>query len=141
MRPLSLRTISASYTGMLTIINIPQRIICGRSCSATLTCVWKRILLIPPIKHKRFKIANVDRMVNMGDVLPNSITSCSYLVDKSSFTTLLVMANVVWENPNCLIIVSKKAKRYEVDLRIIHISWKFHQALSVLPQLRASIML
>lgn len=142
-RPLSLRMKSAWYTGMLAMTRSTQRISCRINWSKALNWSSKSmtIFLIPPNKVKRFSIARVATMVGMIDELPNSMTSCSYLFETSSVTTLSVMTNVVSDSPSCLLMVSMKAKKYEVVLRITQILCEFHQASSESPQLRASTIL
>lgn len=142
IRPLSWRMKSALYTGILTMTRSTSRITCRINRSNALN--WSNsmtISVIPPHKVKRFSIARVATMVDMIDELPNSITSCSYLLETSSVTTLSVITNVVSDSPSCLEMVSIRAKKYEVVLRITQIRCEFHQASSVSPQLRASAIL
>jgi hypothetical protein len=142
IRPLSWRMKSAWYTGMLTMTRSRARISCRINCSNAFNrSISMAIFVIPPNKVKRFSIARVATLVDMIDELPNSMTSCSYLLETSSVTTLAVMTNVVSDSPNCLEMVSMRAKKYEVVLRINQILCEFHQASSVSPQLRASAML
>ena len=117
------------------------RLSCRINLSNTLNSKSKTIFLIPPIKLKKFSIANVAIIVNMIVELPNSMISCSYLFDTSSVTTFSVITNVVSKRPNCLTTVLMNPKKFAVVLRITHIRCQFHQALSVSPQLRASAML
>lgn len=140
MQPLSLRMKRASYMGTLTNTINPQRIIWHiRFPRAPKS--RKMMSMNPPIKLKRLSIASVATIVNMTDELSNSIISCSYLSITSSVATLAVMANAVWDSPICLTIQSTNPKKNAVVLRMICILCKFHQDLSVWPQLSASHML
>lgn len=140
MQPLSLRMKRASYMGTLTNTINPQRIIWHIKFPRAPKS-RKMMSMNPPIKLKRLSIASVATIVNMTDELPNSIISCSYLSITSSVTTLVVMANAVWDSPICLTIQSTNPKKNAVVLRMISILCKFHQDLSLWPQLSASHML
>ncbi|CAL5405292.1 unnamed protein product [Camellia sinensis] len=134
-RPLSFRKKRAWYTGTLTTTTSQHRTICGIKPRTRLN------FTIPPTKLKRLSTAKVAMMSNMTEELPNSSISCSYLFDKSSSTTLVVMANAVCDNPSWRVMVSMKAKVYEAVLRISHIRCELHHALSVSPQVKDSAML
>ena len=99
------------------------------------------MLISPPIKLKRLRIASVAAIVNTTDELPNSMISCLCLFNTSFVATLAVTVNAAWDNLSCLIITSMNLKNSAVVLRMISILSKFHQALSVYLQLSASNML
>ena len=76
---------------------------------------------MPPTKVNRLSKASVAKMVNIGEAAPNSMISCSNLLDSSSSATLEVTAKEDLENPNCFNMVSEKPKKWEVVLLNTHI--------------------
>nr|GMC72377.1 hypothetical protein Iba_chr03bCG10910 [Ipomoea batatas] len=129
-----LTTFEDLYTGIFTVTITPLRLTCGRNSGS------KPSFMAPQMKLNRFSNASVDVMVNMrDDELPNSMISCWYLFSTSlSITLPVTVNNAVSENPNCLLTVSKNAKKYAVVLRIIHILCRFHHDFTVSPLLNPS---
>lgn len=138
MQPLSLRKKRPLYTGRFRQTKRPLRRICKPSRSQVLLSRFIVTLTIPPIKHSRLSIAIVAITFNIGELVPNSMTSCSYLRETPSSVTFSVMANVASENPNSFTRMLKKAKKYEAILLNIHILCSFHQPFNVPPHLRNS---
>ncbi|OAY74872.1 RPM1-interacting protein 4, partial [Ananas comosus] len=56
----------------------------------------------PPTKQTMLSNATVDIITSIGDEYPNSMTSCSYLLDASSSLTFVVIANAIFDSPNIL---------------------------------------
>ena len=134
MLPLSLRKNIPSYKGKLMRIIKPQRTICTANSLKPLTSESITTHFRPLTKLKRLMSASVDKMVNIGEVVPNSMISLLYLCETYFSETFDVMIKLVVVNPIDFKITSQNPKRYEVNLLYNHILWSFHQPFTVPPK-------
>ncbi|GJZ77990.1 acetyl-CoA acetyltransferase, cytosolic 1-like protein, partial [Tanacetum coccineum] len=111
MRPLSLRKNSPWYKGTLMRISKPHRISCTANSLKRLVLESTISSFTPIRKLKRLTSASVDKMWNIGEVAPNSITSLLYLRDASSSKTFDVMTKPALVKPIDLRRTSTNAKR------------------------------
>ena len=110
--PLSFLKKRASNKGKLITMKAPQRRICKAMVSQRkLRDKLAFSFISIPVKQNRLSSANVDIMINIGDVVPNSNISSPYLLEASSSETLLEMTNFRSEKPSNFKIVSTKANR------------------------------
>ncbi|GKA63314.1 acetyl-CoA acetyltransferase, cytosolic 1-like protein [Tanacetum coccineum] len=111
IRPLSLRKNSPWYKGTLMRISKPHRISCTANSLKRLVLESTISSFTPIRKLKRLTSASVDKMWNIGEVAPNSITSLLYLRDASSSKTFDVMTKPALVKPIDLRRTSTNAKR------------------------------